>query len=372
MTESARRRVFGCPPLVVTAVLLAAFGIVMQWSASSYSAFMHTGDEFFYVKKQVLAFVPSLACMMLFSHIKPSTLAKAAPWALVVSVAMLAAVFIPGLGAERYGATRWLDLGLVTIQPSEFAKFALVLFISATLADGKEIGKGKFALCAFAALAVCGLIMLEPNMSIAVLVALVSAFMLFAAGVKLRWFAALALPAGGAAALLIVLEPYRLKRLFAFLDPWASPLAEGYQLIQSYYALGSGGWFGVGLFNSRQKYLFLPFAESDFIFSVVGEELGLLGCICVLAAFCVLIYFGFRTAARATDRSSALFAAGVTAIIAFQVLLNVAVVTGSIPPTGLPMPLLSFGGSSLLVFMSAIGAVDGIARSQSGMLCHKL
>lgn len=237
------------------------------------------------------------------------------------------------------------------------------------LAEKKEIGFWRFALCAFAAASVCVLIMLEPNMSIAVLVALVAMFMLFVCGVRLKWFAALSVPAVAGAVLLIVAEPYRLKRLLAFLDPWASPLGEGYQLIQSYYALGSGGMFGVGLFNSRQKYLFLPFAESDFVFSVVGEELGFVGCVAVIAAFCALIYFGFRTAARAEDAFSAFAAAGLTSVIAFQTLLNIAVVTGSIPPTGLPMPFLGYGGSSLVTFCSAVGMIDSIARRAPERLC---
>ena len=269
-----RRRAFGCAPLVAIAVGLSLFGLLMQYSASSYAAFTRTGDEFFFVKKQAVAMVAAFCCMLFFSRVDARILAKISPVLLVVSIAALAALFIPGLGVEMYGATRWLNLGFATVQPSELAKFALVLFIAATLTKDREIGKGAFVLCAFAAISVCVLIMLEPHMSIAVLVALVAVFMMFVCGVKLKWFAALSVPAVAAAVLLVVAEPYRLKRLLAFLDPWASPLGEGYQLIQSYYALGSGGIFGVGLFNSRQKYLFLPFAESDFVFAVVGEELG--------------------------------------------------------------------------------------------------
>lgn len=365
MTE--RRRPFGCAPLVIIALGLSLFGLLMQYSASSYGAFVHTGDEFFYLKKQALALVAATACMLFLSHVDARILAKISPALLVVSIALLSALFIPGLGAEMYGATRWLDLGFVTVQPSELAKFSLVLFLAAELSSKTEISFGKFALCAFAALSVCLLIVIEPNMSIAVLVALASLFMLFVCGVKFRWFALLAVPAVAAAALLIAVEPYRLKRLLAFLDPWASPLAEGYQLIQSYYALGSGGLFGVGLFNSRQKYLFLPFAESDFVFAVVGEELGLVGCSAVIAAFCALIYFGFRIASRTDDRFCAFAAAGITAVIAIQTLLNIAVVTGSIPPTGLPMPFLGYGGSSLVTFCSAVGILDSVARREPRM-----
>lgn len=369
MRLSGKSRAFGCAPLVAIAVGLSFFGLLMQYSASGYAALTRYGDEFFYLKKQSVALVAAVVCMLFFSRVEPRLLAKLSPVFLVVSIGLLAALFIPGLGVEMYGATRWLDLGIGTVQPSEFAKFALVLFMASVLAEKKEIGFWRFALCAFAAASVCVLIMLEPNMSIAVLVALVSMFMLFVCGVKLKWFAALSVPAVAGAVLLIVAEPYRLKRLLAFLDPWASPLGEGYQLIQSYYALGSGGMFGVGLFNSRQKYLFLPFAESDFVFSVVGEELGFVGCVAVIAAFCALIYFGFRTAARAEDAFSAFAAAGLTSVIAFQTLLNIAVVTGSIPPTGLPMPFLGYGGSSLVTFCSAVGMIDSIARRAPERLC---
>lgn len=369
MRLSGKSRAFGCAPLVAIAVGLALFGLLMQYSASGYAALTRYGDEFFYLKKQSVALVAAVACMLFFSRVEPRLLAKASPVLLVISIGLLAALFIPGLGVEMYGATRWLDLGIVTVQPSEFAKFALVLFMASVLAEKREIGFGRFALCAFAAASVCVLIMLEPNMSIAVLVALVAMFMLFVCGVRLKWFAALSVPAVAGAVLLIVAEPYRLKRLLAFLDPWASPLGEGYQLIQSYYALGSGGMFGVGLFNSRQKYLFLPFAESDFVFSVVGEELGFVGCVAVIAAFCALIWYGFRTASRAEDAFSAFAAAGLTSVIAFQTLLNIAVVTGSIPPTGLPMPFLGYGGSSLVTFCSAVGMIDSIARRAPERLC---
>lgn len=369
MRLSGKSRAFGCAPLVAIAIGLSLFGLLMQYSASGYAALTRYGDEFFYLKKQSIALVAAVACMLFFSRVEPRLFAKLSPVFLVVSIGLLAALFIPGLGVEMYGATRWLDLGIGTVQPSEFAKFALVLFMASVLAEKREIGFGRFALCAFAAASVCVLIMLEPNMSIAVLVALVAMFMLFVCGVRLKWFAALSVPAVAGAVLLIVAEPYRLKRLLAFLDPWASPLGEGYQLIQSYYALGSGGMFGVGLFNSRQKYLFLPFAESDFVFSVVGEELGFVGCVAVIAAFCALIWYGFRTASHAEDAFSAFAAAGLTSVIAFQTLLNIAVVTGSIPPTGLPMPFLGYGGSSLVTFCSAVGMIDSIARRAPERLC---
>ena len=187
--------------------------------------------------------------------------------------------------------------------------------------------------------------------------------MLFLGGVKWRYFLLMSLPLVVAAPVLILIEPYRVHRLLAFLAPRASPKGEGYQLIQSLYALGSGGWFGVGLFNSRQKYRFLPFAESDFVFSVIGEETGLFGCLVVFVLFVVLILRGVRIAVNSKGKFEFFLASGITAVIAVQTLVNFAVVTGSIPPTGLPLPFISYGGTSLVVFMSAAGLLVNLSKN---------
>jgi cell division protein FtsW len=210
--------------------------------------------------------------------------------------------------------------------------------------------------------ATCVLIILEPNLSITICVGLTMLTMLFVGGARLKHFILIFIPIMALVPLLILMEPYRLNRLAAFLHPWASPLKEGYQLIQSFFALGSGGWFGVGLFNSRQKYNFLPFAESDFIFSIIGEELGFVGCVVVIAVFLLIIIRGFKIAVSAPDRFGCYLATGISSIIAIQLLINIAVVTGSIPPTGLPLPFLSAGSSSLLVFMAATGILLNISK----------
>ena len=201
-------------------------------------------------------------------------------------------------------------------------------------------------------------------MSITVVIGASLMVMLFVGGIKKKHiyvavcFVLIAIP------VLILLEPYRIKRLVAFVDPWATPKGEGYQLIQSYYALGSGGIFGVGLFNSRQKYLYLPFAESDFIFSVIGEELGLIGCVIVLGVYAVLVFSGIKISVLASDRYSRLLAAGITAVITIQTLLNVAVVSGLVPPTGVPLPYVSAGGSSLMVFTFSSGVLASLAEEK--------
>lgn len=203
-------------------------------------------------------------------------------------------------------------------------------------------------------------------MSITMCMAMLMIIMLYLGGMKWKYFLLMLVPIALAVPVLIVIEPYRLQRLLAFLDPWASPKDEGYQLIQSLYALGSGGWFGVGLFNSRQKYRFLPFAESDFVFSVIGEETGLFGCLIVFALYALVILRGVRIAVNGRDKFSCYLAGGISAVVAVQSLLNFAVVTGSIPPTGLPLPFISYGGTSLVVFMSAMGILLNLSSKAYG------
>lgn len=208
----------------------------------------------------------------------------------------------------------------------------------------------------------CLLIILEPNMSITMCMIMLIFVMLFIGGARIKHFLVLALLVIALVPVLIMLEPYRMQRLVAFLNPWESPLEEGYQLIQSFYALGSGGLFGVGLFNSRQKYLFLPFSESDFIFSIIGEELGFFGCVAVIAVYLIIIWRAVVISKNSTDRFGCYLSSGITAIIAIQVLINIAVVSGSIPPTGLPLPFVSAGTSSLVVFCAGVGVLFSVER----------
>ena len=213
--------------------------------------------------------------------------------------------------------------------------------------------------------AICVLIILEPNMSVTMCVGLLMLAMIFLAGMKLRYFLFILVPALVAVPVLIIMEPYRLLRLSAFIDPWASPKNEGYQLIQSLYALGNGGWFGTGLFRSRQKYRFLPFAESDFILSIIGEEFGFVG-IFILFLICgVLIYKGIKIAAEADDFFSFLLASGITLVYGIQTVINALVVSGTIPPTGLPLPLVSSGNTSLIITMASMGILYGISRKNA-------
>lgn len=347
--------------IAITTIILSLFGILMIYSASSYSALREFSDEFFYVKKQAIAFAAGIVFMVVGAKINLDYLRKFKWIILIVCIILLGLIFIPGLGVESYGATRWLNLGFGTIQPSEFAKFGLMIFLAGYLSENPPKNLVSLIVPLICGLGVCVLIILEPNMSITMCVGLSLLIILFVAGTPKKWFTMLFVCLAVAVPLMIILEPYRMKRLTAFINPWENPRAEGYQLIQSYYALGGGGLFGVGLFKSRQKYLFLPFAESDFIFSVIGEELGLFGCLLVIAVFAVLIFSGIKIAIRADGQYKTLLATGITSIIALQALINIAVVTGTIPPTGLPLPYVSAGGTALMTFMFASGVLINIA-----------
>jgi cell division protein FtsW len=346
--------------------------MLMIYSASSYGAKLAYGDAFFYVKKQAVSFAAGIVVMFGIGFFDLKILVKLRYVILVVSLVLLALVFVPGLSFSNYGATRWINLGFTTLQPSEISKFGFIIYAAAEMSV-HDMNKFKYNIPIFGAGgAMCALIMLEPNMSITMCVGLVMVVMLFVGGMKIKTMLLLTLPIAVGVVLMIALEPYRMSRFMAFIDPWASPKDEGYQLIQSYYALGSGGLFGVGLFNSRQKYLFLPFSESDFIFSIVGEELGLFGSLFTVVLFVVLVVRIIKAARSADSKFGAYLAAGIAALTAVQTAINIAVVSGSIPPTGLPLPFMSAGGSSLLAYMTAIGLAMNISSRKNPLTFVKI
>ncbi len=362
--KSKKRWIGGVEIVVILCVaFLSVFGCIMVYSASYYSA-DRLGNEYHFLIKQIIGVLLGALCLFVCTFINPEKLKRFKWLAVIVSAGLLVLVFIPGIGIENYGARRWIGLGFFSIQPSEIAKFVLVFFCAVHLSENYDRVK-KFKTLIPPLLVgglFCGLVILEPNMSITMCIGLVLIIMLFLGGISFKHFACLAVPGVLAVPALIFMEPYRVKRLMAFLNPWASPQAEGFQLIQSLYGLGAGGLFGVGLFNSRQKYSFLPFAESDFIFSIIGEELGFIGAMFIVLVFIVLVVSLIIIAKRAKTRFGMLFVAGVASVIAVQTILNIAVVTGSIPPTGLPLPFISAGSTSLIVFMSAIGLCLNISK----------
>lgn len=353
-------------PLLICVCVMVCFGCVMIYSASSYIAEVQYGDSLYFVKKQILGVVAGGALMAFFCFFPYEKLAKFRYAAVIVAAVLLALVFVPGVGVTNYGATRWIGFGSFTIQPSEIAKYAYALFAAAYFAKNyrkvKTI-KGVLPVLGVGAL-FCVLVILEPNMSITMCIGILMLALVFLSGANLKTFAVVLVPCALAVPVLIIAEPYRLERLSAFLDPWSSPLDEGYQLIQSLYAIGNGGLFGVGLFNSTQKYRFLPFAESDFILSVMSEELGFFGILIFFGACAFIIWRGLRIARRCKEPFGYLLAAGFTLVYGIQVVINALVVSGTIPPTGLPLPLISSGNTSLIITMASMGVLFNISRGQ--------
>ena len=366
MREKSKRK-RGDVAFLIAVALLAAIGLVFIYSASSYSAQKSYGDAFYFVKKQAIGLALGGAAMLFACFFDYEKLKKISLPLAAVSVVLLSLVFVPKIGVENYGAKRWIGLGAFTLQPSEIAKLSLIIFAASYFSAKPDRAKSFIGILPVLlyGLILCGLIIAEPNMSITVCVALLLFTMLFAAGMKIKHCVFLIIPAIIAGVALMIFEPYRLKRFTAFLNPWSDPKGEGYQLLQSLYALGSGGWFGVGLFASRQKYAFLPFAESDFIISVIGEETGFIGLAIFIFIAAFIVFRGVRAAARAKDEFGFMLALGITMIFGIQTLVNVLVVTGSIPPTGLSMPLVSSGNTSIIIFMAEAGIVYNVSRQGS-------
>lgn len=372
---ASEKKNIGDVALIAVVALYALFGVVMVYSASSYNAQVLYGDEFYFFRKQLFGYVIGLIAMIgagFFDYRKLYSV-KWVRWVVYfVPIVLLALVFVPGIGVSNYGATRWIGVGPITVQPSELAKYGYVVFVAAYIAKDPSRVKSFFGILPLVVggLLICVLIILEPNMSVTMLIAALMFSMIFLSGTRLINVFFLLIPFVIALPALIIAEPYRLLRLSAFLNPWASPQDEGYQLIQSLYALGNGGWFGVGLFNSRQKYRFLPFAESDFILSVIGEEFGLVGVLLLFLAAGFILYRGFKIASACDNLFGNLLASGITLVFGIQTLLNALVVSGSIPPTGLPLPLISSGNTSLIITMASVGVLYSISRHTAGRKNH--
>lgn len=352
--------------LFMSVIILSIIGVVSVYSASFYNSEIDYNSPYYFMIKQIEGVLIGTICMFITSNIDYRKYRKHFMIFAIVGVAVLSLVFVPFLSVEVYGAKRWINLGLFTLQPSEISKFCLVIFIAGYFSKKEDRTKSFVKILPVLVVggAMCLLIMLEPNMSVTVCVGLTLLLMLFAAGVKGRTLCCILVPLILAVPLLIIIEPYRLKRLSAFLNPWESPQGEGYQLLQSLYGLGSGGWFGVGLFNSRQKFRFLPFSESDFILSVIGEEIGFVGTALLFLLMYFVIFRGLKIALTCKDYFGFLLAIGITGVYSVQVMINALVVTGSIPPTGLPLPLISAGNTSIIIFMSAFGVLYNISKKQ--------
>ncbi|GAC1658879.1 MAG: putative lipid II flippase FtsW [Vulcanimicrobiaceae bacterium] len=361
------RAYVSAPPdamLFSVVAILAGIGLVMLFSASSPTAYQQTHDAMYYLKRQVIWLFVGLGAAYFAYRIDYHKLKQMAPVVLVLSIASLILVLVPHVGLLVNGARRWLGAGPLSIQPSEFAKLALVLYLAAMLsARGERITslvRGLFPLCVPMAIMVV-LIMKEPDMGTASLIAFVAFAMFFAAGARWEHLLLITLSTVPLVALSVLASPYKRARILAFLDPWKDPQNTGFHIVQSLLALGSGGLFGVGLGASRGKF-FLPEQYTDFIFSVLGEELGLVGALSVIVLFVILAYRGIRIALGAPDRFGFFLALGCTALIAIQAFMNIGVVTSSWPVTGVPLPFISFGGSSLVVSLVAVALIVNVGR----------
>lgn len=351
--------------LLFSVLLLSVTGLIAVYSASRYNAESTYGDAFYMARKHMTGLFIGYSAMIFSSVFNCEKYKKISIWLLIGSLVLLVLVFTP-LGFENYGAKRWIKIAGITIQPSELAKICYVLFVASYLDKDPSRTKrlsGVLPIIITGGI-ICLLVILEPNMSITVCFGVLMLLLLFVSGTKMKWIMLVIVPVIALIPLLIIAEPYRLNRLSAFLNPWASPKGEGYQLLQSLYALGSGGFFGVGIFNSRQKFRFLPFSESDFILAVIGEECGFIGLFLLFLLIVFIVWRGVRTAMKCKTFYGYMIAMGVSGIFGIQSLINALVVTGSIPPTGLPLPLVSAGNTSLIVFLFSFGVVYNISRSQ--------
>lgn len=348
-------------------IILLVIGIIMTYSSSAVKGYLYYDDPYHYFKAELIWVALGLVALTIAMRLEWRFLYKWAKPILYLALLLLVLVKIPGVGKTVNGATRWIGVGPLSIQPSEVIKLAMVLimarFLSANPYMIKSFRKGIIPSLVLLGI-VCALIMLQPDLGTTLVVVATVFFMLIAVGANLWHIAGLGIAGLGLVAAAIIAAPYRMSRIFAFLDPWADPLGKGYQTIQSLLALGPGGLFGLGLGQSRQKFLYLPENHTDFIFAMIGEELGFVGASLVVLLFFLLIWRGFKTAIQAPNTFLGLLAIGLTSLIGIQAMINMGVVTGVLPVTGITLPFLSYGGTSLLFTMIAAGLllnISGIA-----------
>jgi cell division protein FtsW len=365
MTFTSKSRSFPDPWILVATLAILVLGVVMVYSASAVAAFRDYGDAYYYLKRQVLFAALGLVAMFVTMNVDYQRWKKWAVPGLLICFGLLIAVLIPGIGVVRGGARSWLGIGSFGIQPSEFMKLAMIVFLARFLSE-RQREMTSFVRGLLPALAILGaafgLIMLQPDLGTGAVMVGASLLVIFAAGARLAHLAGLALLGVAGLAGLIAAAPYRLQRIVAFLDPWQDPQGAGYQAIQSLYAVGPGGLLGLGLGMSRQKYSYLPEPQTDFIFSIFAEELGFIGGALLILLFLLLVWRGMRTAITVADPFGSFLAAGIVAIFAVQVFINIGVVIGLLPVTGITLPLVSYGGSSLTLLLTAIGILLNISR----------
>ncbi len=364
--ESAKQGFGTDPILFVATVIILAIGIVMVTSSGYMIAAGKFGDGFYYTKKQGLAMILGLGLMLALSRVPPSFWRRAAAPLLASGVCMLILVFIPGVGAELGGSHRWLKTPFgFYVQPSEFIKYAVIIFFAGSLAKKGE-GIRDFAIGFLPHVLVMGLVvfllLMQPDFGSAVIVAAVGFLMLFVAGVKLQHLLGSVILCLPFLFQIAISANYRMARLRSFLDPWGDPLNAGFQIIQSLVAFGCGGIWGAGIGKGIQKLFYLPQPHTDFIFSVVGEELGLVGVAALIILFYLLVFRGVVAAIKSSDEFERFLAFGITTLIGLQAMVNMAVAMGLLPTKGLPLPFVSLGGTSLVMNLAGVGILMAVIR----------
>ncbi|SEN29067.1 spore cortex peptidoglycan biosynthesis regulator SpoVE [Mesobacillus persicus] len=350
--------------LIVTFSLLAV-GMTMVYSASAIWAEYKFDDSFFFAKRQMLFAVIGIIAMFFIMNVDYWTWRTWSKVILITCFVLLVLVLIPGIGNVRNGSRSWIGVGAFSVQPSEFMKLAMIAFLAKFLSEKQKlITSFKSGLLpslglVFTAFA---LIMLQPDLGTGTVMVGTCVVMIFISGARISHFVYLGLLGVAGFVALIASAPYRMDRITSFLDPWKDPLGTGFQMIQSLYAIGPGGLFGLGLGESRQKFFYLPEPQTDFIFAIIAEELGFIGGSFVLILFSLLLWRGIRIALGAPDLYGSLLATGIIAMVAIQVMINIGVVTGLMPVTGITLPFLSYGGSSLTLMLMAVGVLLNISR----------
>ena len=352
--------------LFISVIVISVFGVIMIYSASYIWAEYKYGDALKYVKNQGLFLIIGIILMYIISKIDYKFYMKKSNLILAGCIVLLILVLIPGVGTVRNGSRSWFGIGSFGIQPSEFAKLGMIIFTSKYLTNNDKAMKNFKGVLPILVLtlSIFGLIMLQPDFGTGTILVMSIIGILFIAGLNIKYFIRLGIVGVIGVVGLIVAAPYCLSRILSFLNPWSDPLGSGFQIIQSLYAIGPGGLFGYGFGNSRQKHFFLPEPQTDFIFSIISEELGFMGCLLVVSLFVVICYSGFKISKNCDDLFGKYLSFGLIFQLAFQAVLNLMVVTGLIPVTGVTLPFLSYGGSSLLVSMASMGILLNISRYQ--------
>ena len=348
--------------LFCTVIVLSLFGIIMIYSSSSIWANYKFNDSFHYVKYQSIFFIIGLFIMIMISKISYKFYYKYSNVILLISFLLLILVLIPGIGSVRNGSRSWFGIGSLGIQPSEAAKISLIIFTSKFLSKGNNKFIDIIPILLIVSIFFL-LIMLQPDLGTGLILFISIVSILFIAGVNMKFFVGGGIIGLLGVILLIIIAPYRMNRITSFINPWKDPLGTGFQMIQSLYAIGPGGLLGNGYLNSIQKHFYLPEPQTDFIFSIICEEFGVVGAFIVVGLFFILLYRGIKISNRSCDLFSKYLSFGILFQMIFQAIMNLSVVVGLIPVTGVTLPFLSYGGSSLLVSMASIGIILNISRN---------